>query len=229
MTNSHANNARLKELMDNEPDLTRPLIGEIVGMSRPCVDMWLRPKGTPNYRPMPDRAIRLLEFELGYRKPSYTRFHRGFANMPLKEHATLWCIVQRGMAMSISDQDCLVKVAEINGSQAKLSNGALIDIPSMRGFLSESKTEDMGAVKEDQPPELQPFPDKWQHRIVETVTHHPVRCWRTKADWEAHVITQRAWNKLASRIQTQPTENMEDFTVDDIESAELALFGNIQK
>jgi hypothetical protein len=218
--------------MEQETDLTRPLIAEIVGMSRPLVDMWLRPRDTPNYRFMPDRAIRLLEFELGYRKPSYTRFHRGFANMPLKENSTLWCIVQRGKAVSISDQECLVKVTKINGDQpnlATLSNGAVIDVATLRGYLRETKIEDRGAVKEEQPPELQPFPEKWISRKVEITIDHPVRCWRTRQDWEAHVITQRAWNKLASRIQTHSVENMEDFTVDDIESAELALFGNIQK
>jgi len=216
--------------MEQEHDLTRPLIAEIVGRSRPLVDMWLRPKGSPNYRPMPDRDLRLLEFELGYRKPGYTRLHRGVALMSLKEGTTLWCIVSRGMAVSVSDEDCVVQVTELmENNQAELSNGAVIDITTLRGALTETKTENMGAVKEQQPPELQPFPERWAPRIVETKTLHPVRCWRSKEDWEAHVATQRVWNKLASRIQTQSNEEMESFRIEDIEAAELALFGNIQK
>lgn len=216
MSNTHAPNARLKELMDQEPDLTRPLIGEIVGMSRPLVDMWLRPKDSPNYRPMPDRAIRLLEFELGYRKPQYTRFHRGFANMPLKENSTLWCIVSSGQAVAISDKDCLVKVTDIYAGQALLSNGAVIDPATLKGYLEREVAEDFGKIGD-------------MERKSTRKVRDPVRCWRSKADWEQHVERQRAWNKLASRIQTQSMESMEDFTVDDIESAELALFGNIQK
>lgn len=216
MSNTHAPNARLKELMDQEPGLTRPMVAKIVGMSRPLVDMWLRPKGSHNYRPMPDRAIRLLEFELGCRRPQYTRFHRGFANMPLKENFTLWCIVSSGQAVSISDQDCLVTVDQIAGNQARLSNGAIIDRETLRGYLEREVTEDFGKVGE-------------MERKSTRKVRDPVRCWRSKSDWEQHVERQRAWNKLASRVQTQSVENMEDFTVDDIESAELALFGNIQK
>lgn len=149
--------------------------------------------------------------------------------MPLKEGTTLWCVVQHGMAMSISDESCLVKVTEILGNQVKLSNGAVIDAITLRGGLEGTRSENRGAVKEEQPLDLQPFPEKWVPRVVTTTFVSPVRCWRTKQDWEEHVKTQRAWNKLASRIQTQSVENMEDFAIDDIEGAELALFGNIQK
>lgn len=77
MKDPNANNDRLRKLMEQEADLTRPLVGRIVGMSRAAVDLWLRPPGTTNWRPMPERALRLLEFELGYREPTYTRRRRG--------------------------------------------------------------------------------------------------------------------------------------------------------
>lgn len=222
-------NARLKELMDQEPNLTRPLVGEIVGMSRAAVDMWLRPPDTPNWRPMPDRALRLLEFELGYRQPQYTRIQRGYeAVLPLKINDSLWCIINRGQVSVLSD-DNLVQVVDIRDNKALLSNRAFIDLTTMLGFLHETKMEDFGAVKEDQPPELLPYPDKWKHRIEETLTAYPVRCWRSRAEWEAHVETQRAWNKLASRIQTHNVDNMAPFNVADIQAAELALFGNIEQ
>lgn len=141
--------------------------------------------------------------------------------MPLKENSTLWCIVSRGQAVAISDQDCLVKVESIYGGQAHLSNGAVVDTATLKGHLEREAVEDFGRVRDDQ--------GNWIERKHTVTVRDPVRCWRSKADWEAHVERQRAWNKLASRIQTQSVENMEDFTVDDIESAELALFGNIQK
>jgi uncharacterized protein YehS (DUF1456 family) len=69
-------NAKLVRIMNREKDLTRLMVGEICGVSKACVDMWLRPADSANWRPMPDRSLRLLEFELGLRAPSYTRFHR---------------------------------------------------------------------------------------------------------------------------------------------------------
>lgn len=69
-------NAQLAAIIDKE-DLSRPESAEIMGVTKSCVDQWLRPEGTPNWRPMPDRALRLLQFELGLRAPSFTRYHRG--------------------------------------------------------------------------------------------------------------------------------------------------------
>lgn len=69
-------NAKLVRIMSKEDDLTRELVGKICGVTKACVDMWLRPEGSANWRPMPERSLRLLEFELGTRAPSYTRFQR---------------------------------------------------------------------------------------------------------------------------------------------------------
>lgn len=228
MTNLvRSTNARLKELMDQETDLTRPLVAEIVGMSRAAVDMWLRPPGTTNWRPMQERYLRLLEFELGYRRPRFTRLQRGFVMGPLKINDLLWCIVAKGQAQALSD-DNRVQVVDLCGSHAHLSNGVIIDTTTLQGALTETVRENFGAVKDDQTPEDVPFPERWKPRIVEREVAYPARCWRTKEDWEEHVETQRAWNKLASRIQTTSVENMEAFKVDDIVAAELALFGDVQ-
>lgn len=72
-------NARLIELMAEESDLTRELVGKICGVTKACVDMWLRPQDSTNWRPMPERLLRLLEFELGKRAPRYTPSIRAVA------------------------------------------------------------------------------------------------------------------------------------------------------
>jgi hypothetical protein len=69
-------NAKLEKIMAKEKDLTRAMVGKICGVTKACVDMWLRPDESANWRPMPERLLRLLEFELGLRAPSFTRFHR---------------------------------------------------------------------------------------------------------------------------------------------------------
>lgn len=71
-THKGKNNARLWDLMHEESDLTRELVGTICGVTKAAVDMWLRPRDSPNWRPMPDRSLRLLEFELGKRSPRFT-------------------------------------------------------------------------------------------------------------------------------------------------------------
>lgn len=71
-TDKAKNNARLVALMEEESDLTRELVGKICGVTKAAVDMWLRPRDSPNWRPMPDRSLRLLEFELGKRAPRFT-------------------------------------------------------------------------------------------------------------------------------------------------------------
>lgn len=71
-TDKAKSNARLVELMDEESDLTREVVGKICGVTKACVDMWLRPRSSPNWRPMPERLLRLLEFELGKRAAKWT-------------------------------------------------------------------------------------------------------------------------------------------------------------
>lgn len=75
-TDAGANNRRLAALME-EHGITRPEAAEIMGYTKACVDQWLRPEGSDNWRTMHDRALRLFEFELGLRAPSYTHYHRG--------------------------------------------------------------------------------------------------------------------------------------------------------
>jgi len=49
--------------------LSRSELGIYTGYSRSYVDNWLVAEGTQNYREAPANAVRLLEFELGLRKP----------------------------------------------------------------------------------------------------------------------------------------------------------------
>jgi hypothetical protein len=69
-------NARFTSLMETH-ELTRPDAAEVLGVTKGCVDQYLRPKGSPNYRVMRENMLRLFEFELGLREPRYTRVHRG--------------------------------------------------------------------------------------------------------------------------------------------------------
>jgi len=69
-------NAELHSIMDEE-ELTRPEVAQITGTTKACVDQWLRPPGSAHYRPMKERYLRLLKFELGRQQPKHTRFHRG--------------------------------------------------------------------------------------------------------------------------------------------------------
>jgi hypothetical protein len=72
---ANANNEKLARLMVKH-EITRPEAAEIMGVTKSCVDQWLRPEKSHNWRPMPDRSLRLFEFELGLRRPSYTYFDR---------------------------------------------------------------------------------------------------------------------------------------------------------
>ena len=49
--------------------LSRSELGIYTGYSRSYVDNWLVAEGTANYREAPANAVRLMEFELGLRKP----------------------------------------------------------------------------------------------------------------------------------------------------------------
>jgi hypothetical protein len=71
----NAHNERLAKLMAKH-GITRPDAAEIMGVTKSCVDQWLRPEDTNNWRPMPDRSLRLFEFELGMRRPKYTFYDR---------------------------------------------------------------------------------------------------------------------------------------------------------
>lgn len=51
--------------------LTRSELARITGYSRSFIDNWLNIKDSPNWREAPEPAVRLLELELGLRKPSY--------------------------------------------------------------------------------------------------------------------------------------------------------------
>jgi hypothetical protein len=68
-------NARFHMIMVTE-ELTRVEAARIMQTSKSAVDQWLRPRKLETYRKMPDHYLRLLEFELGLRQPSYTRAQR---------------------------------------------------------------------------------------------------------------------------------------------------------
>lgn len=72
---ANATNERLAKLMAKHA-VTRPEAAKIMGVTKSCVDQWLRPQDSNNWRPMPDRSIRLFEFELGLRAPAHTYYHR---------------------------------------------------------------------------------------------------------------------------------------------------------
>jgi hypothetical protein len=147
---------------------------------------------------------------------------------------TLWMINYGGQCSVIDDENSRVRVTDIRTDAGgkrlvMLSNGAVIDPDTLLGTLPRRVVENFGAVREDQPRELWAYPEKWTSRVVESVVHDPVRCWRNKAEWEDYVRVQRAWNKLASRIVRHPPNSVDQFTLDDIAAAELALFGNIEE
>lgn len=62
-------NLRLREIMEQQR-VTRRRVAELVLSSPSTVDAWLCPGDSPNYRQMPDRALRLLELELGLSRPA---------------------------------------------------------------------------------------------------------------------------------------------------------------
>lgn len=65
-----AENKRLKAY-HKRYHMTRPEIAEIVGVSVSRVDSWLYPPENRHYRAMPERLLRLFEFELGKRFPRF--------------------------------------------------------------------------------------------------------------------------------------------------------------
>lgn len=66
-------NGRLREIMDSYR-ITRRGISSLVGVSQSAVDAWLCPEDSRNFRPMPERSLRLLELELGIAAPRLWRF-----------------------------------------------------------------------------------------------------------------------------------------------------------
>ena len=58
-------NVRLLKSLMVKHELTRPEVGEILGMSLSSVDAWLANQGSTRHRKMPDRIIELLMFKLG--------------------------------------------------------------------------------------------------------------------------------------------------------------------
>lgn len=61
-------NARVIEIRA-ERKLSRPQIAAACGVSLSAVDRWLYDPKSRHYRRTPDRAVKLLEFELGLAKP----------------------------------------------------------------------------------------------------------------------------------------------------------------
>ncbi len=57
------NAERLRELMKSR-ELTRPAVAELAGVSVKTVDSWLAAEGAASHRPMPGRAIELVELKL---------------------------------------------------------------------------------------------------------------------------------------------------------------------
>lgn len=149
-------------------------------------------------------------------------------NQPLKVGDTLWYVTLSGQIVLSDEANTVTVTQEVPFAGQvllRLSTGAVIHPQTLRGYLEREVIEDFGKVK------MQPHdpPDKWVAREKKTLVRDPVRCWLSKAHWQEHVTIQRAWNKLASRILQHSPDDMDPFTVDDIEAAELALFGDIQK
>lgn len=65
-------NARIIEIRA-ERKLSRPQIAAACGVSLSAVDRWLYDPKSRHYRRTPDRAVKLLEFELGLAKPKRQR------------------------------------------------------------------------------------------------------------------------------------------------------------
>jgi len=61
-------NSRVIELRA-ERKLSRPQIAAACGVSLSAVDRWLYDPKSRHYRRTPDRAVKLLEFQLGIAKP----------------------------------------------------------------------------------------------------------------------------------------------------------------
>lgn len=135
----------------------------------------------------------------------------------------LWYVPSGGQFTALAS-DSHVKVKEVHPD----AGVALLDVPGgsavvglsdLRGYTTVRQVEDFGTVGRG------PGAIERKHEVSRQI---PVRCWRSKQHWEQHVATTRAWAKLLSRMQMHDQEDMTPFTVEDIEAAELALFGNVE-
>ena len=54
-----------------QDNLSRPLIARICSVSKSLVDCWLAGPGSPLFRVMADRDLRLLKLETGRAEPAY--------------------------------------------------------------------------------------------------------------------------------------------------------------
>ncbi len=66
------NAERLRALMTKHK-LTRAAVAELAMVSVKAVDAWLAPPGLVSYRPMPDRALALIESQLKTKRPKKAR------------------------------------------------------------------------------------------------------------------------------------------------------------
>lgn len=142
----------------------------------------------------------------------------------MKVGDTVWYIGNSGRNAEALPEDCTMLVVDLADYDrlAMLANGAMLDRHTMRGFITVTKVEDFGAIK------VAVRPDRYQERKQVVAVQVPVRAFRDKEHWQEHVERTRAWAKLLSRMQMHDQENMEPFTVGDIQAAELALFGDIE-
>lgn len=142
---------------------------------------------------------------------------------PLKIGDTVWYIGNTGHQAQSLPEDCTVRVINTYDGLALLENNALLDATTLHGYATVRKLENFGRIK------VSSKPERYEERIREVATQVQVRAFRSKEHWQRHVETTRAWAKLLSRMQLHDQEDMEPFTVDDIQAAELALFGNIEE
>lgn len=138
---------------------------------------------------------------------------------PLKVGDTVWYIGNSGRKAEALPEDCSVRITNTFDGLIQLENGALLHATELRGYITVRKVEDFGTVGTGR------YAIERKHTVAVDV---PVRAFRNKEHWQKHVDTTRAWAKLLSRMQMHDQEDMEPFTRQDIEAAELALFGNIE-
>lgn len=145
-------------------------------------------------------------------------------DLPLKVGDTVWYIGNRGEQAQALPEDCTVRITHTAdyGRMFVLENGAVLRMDTLRGYITVKRIEDFGAIK------VAVRPDRYQERKQEVAVDVAVRAFRSKEHWQRHVETTRAWAQLLSRMQMWDQENMEPFTVGDIQAAELALFGNLE-
>lgn len=143
---------------------------------------------------------------------------------PLNIGDKVWYIGNTGKQAQALPEDCTAEVVMLVDYNrcAQLNNGAVLDRHSLRGYAIVEAMEDFGAIR------VSVNPERWQQR--KELVHHKVsvRAFRSKEHWQQHVERTRAWATLLSRMQMHDQEDMEPFTVGDIQAAELALFGDIE-